>query len=347
MAAPALASMMAAIPAGSLVDTYGRKTIPLVGLSAMIVAVLYVPHASTFGGFILFAFFFGVSSQLVYTSLKAYLLDITPQGKSSKYFGVIATGFQVGLALGPAVGGYLMSGGLGAGLASASRFFALDLLLIILLILFFRIGEFEKKVKVQYTFAEFFLNGVGDYLKLGRVSLIVLWLTILFTTYEGLVWTLEPLFSTHYSLNSFTTGVILSMFILPFIVFNIPAGMLADRFGKMRVLIPGLIAAGAFMIVFGLVEDTFLLAASAFASTVGLAFAWTSMAGLLADASSKSRKGNIVGVWNTSEELGYLVGPILGGLVAQQLGINVPFIMVGLLMILTVLPVILLSKRYL
>ncbi|MFH1054763.1 MAG: MFS transporter [Candidatus Altiarchaeota archaeon] len=335
VAVPALASMFTAIPAGNFADAYGRKTVVLAGLSLMVLLMLCLPYCSTLAGFLFFAFFFGVASQLIYASIKVHLFDITDS--ASKHFGVVATAFQAGLGLGPLVGGYLIINSLEAGLASASNLFAIDLLLVALFFLFFRFSESKVTSKLKLNLKDFIFGGIREYMKLGRVGVTVLWLTIMFTTYEGLVWTLEPLFNKYYGLDSFTTGLIMSMFILPFILFNIPAGILADRYGKMKVLVPGLITAGFFMILFGLARDTPLLIVFAFLSTAGLAFAWISLSGLLADASRKSKKGGIIGVWNTSEELGYLAGPILGGLVAQYSGIRMPFITLGILMILSTL----------
>lgn len=345
IALPALSSMLSAIPAGGLVDMYGRRRVLFTGLLAMIALMLCLPYASTPVMFVLFVCLLGVAFQMIYAPLKAYLLEISPPNESSKYYGIIATGFQAGLALGPIAGGILLYNGLASGVAYASRFFALDLVLITLLFLSFRGGLAKTVVRVRYSYRKFLVDGFGEYLKLGRLGFIVLWLTVLYTTCEGLVWTLEPLFSEYYRLNAFTAGLILSMFLLPFVLFNIPAGMLADRYGKMRLLIPSLTLAGIFLVIFGLAKSTPILVASAFLSTTGLAFAWTSTAGLLAEASKKSKKGAIAGIWNTSEEIGYIIGPITGGLLAQYSNISMPFTALGILMILTVMLIVPVIKK--
>lgn len=347
VAAPALVSMLAAIPAGSLTDFYGVRVTFIASLVAMIVLVLCLPYVSTAVGFLIFACFFGFFYQLVYTSLKAHLFDISPQGRTSKYFSIFLTTFQIGLSLGPIVGGYLILDSLSIGLSAASKFFALDCLGLLFLILVFKIGAgVKKKTDVtQYNIRHFFINSMKEYLKLRRIGAVVLLLTILFTTYEGLVWAFEPLFNKYYSLNTFTTGMLLSMFTLPFIVFSIPAGILADRYGKIKILVPGLLVTGLFIIIFGFVENPILLILSAVISSIGLAFAWSSMAGLLADASTKFEKGCIVGVWNMSEGLGYLIGPVLGGLIAEYSSIKIPFIMIGFVMMLSILPVLLANRK--
>jgi MFS family permease len=188
-----------------------------------------------------------------------------------------------------------------------------------------------------------FAVSVMEYLKLGCVGVLVFWLTVLFTSYEGLVWAFEPLFSRYYDMSPLAAGVILSLFTVPFILFSIPAGVLADRYGKMRTLVPGLLLTGLFVMSFGLAGDFFTLALSALLSTTGLAFAWASTAGLLADSSKRLQKGYIAGVWSMSEGLGYLVGPVLGGLVGQYFSVKVPFVLLGAVFVVTA---ILLASRW-
>jgi MFS family permease len=203
----------------------------------------------------------------------------------------------------------------------------------------------SKRMRFNVRLRELLYGSIRDYHKLKEFGLIVLWLTILFTTYEGLVWTLEPLFNRIYSLNAVTTGLILSMFTLPFILFNIPAGVLADKYGKVKILAPSLVAAGVFIILFGLTENPILLLVYAFLSTTGLAFTWTSMAGMLADATVKFKKGGVVGMWNTAEQFGYFIAPIIGGLIAEYYTLKIPFMALGVLLILSSLPVLLLDRK--
>jgi MFS family permease len=316
-----------------LVDAYGRRVL-FFGLIILTALSLNLARVDTFATFVLFGCLLGVASQLVYSSLKAYLLHIIPEGKSARYFGVLVTVFQAGLAVGPAAGGYLISGGLESGIAVASKILCADLILIIALSLAWGVGGIKSKEEIG-DIVSMLLSGPREYLKLKHVGVMVLWLSILFTTYEGLVWTLEPLFTEYYSITPLAAGLILTAFTIPFILFNIPAGHLSDKYGKIKILVPGLLVAGAFVIIFGSVETTPLLMASAFISSAGLAAAWNSTAGLLADASTSFRKGRIVGVWNTSEEVGYIIGPIAGGLIAQHAGIEMPFMTIGALMILT------------
>jgi len=51
-------------------------------------------------------------------------------------------------------------------------------------------------------------------------------------------------------------------------------------------------------------------------------------------------KGGIVGVWDTAEDLGYVIGPLVGGVVAEVYkDITLPFIFFGVLLLLLILTV--------
>jgi len=134
------------------------------------------------------------------------------------------------------------------------------------------------------------------------------------------------------------------MFVLPFILFEVPAGMIADCFGKIRVFIAGLSVAGVFLIAFGSTQNPTLLILSAFAATTGLAFARPAIDGFLTDISASKERGGIVGVWNVAEDSAYVVSPIVGGLIAKLYGINMTFMLVGGLLIISV-PLIYLAVR--
>jgi MFS family permease len=147
-------------------------------------------------------------------------------------------------------------------------------------------------------------------------------------------------------IDSRVVGLILAIFMLPLILFALPAGYLADKYGKIRMIIPGLLIIGVFFITFGMSGSSTLLLASAFLSTTGLALAWVSTNGLLTDISSKYRRGGIVGVWNIFEDLGYVIGPVFGGLTAKFFdSIRIPFILLGLIVIASIVPVVLLIAK--
>jgi MFS family permease len=182
-----------------------------------------------------------------------------------------------------------------------------------------------------------------DYKHLSHAGVAVFISTFLIVFVDGLIWSFEPLYTT-YGIDTATVGIIMSMFFLPFILFSVPAGYIADKIGRTKVFTSGLLCAAVFLISFGLTRDPALLMISAFATATGLALARPAMEGFLTEISSGKERGGIVGVWNVAEDSAYVASPIIGGAIAEAFGLGSAFISVGSLLILSV-PFIYLAIR--
>jgi MFS family permease len=100
-------------------------------------------------------------------------------------------------------------------------------------------------------------------------------------------------------------------------------GALADRFGRRRLVLLSLI-------VYTLAFSGYLLARSAAAIIVirGLAGAFTAglvpaVIGITADLTPRERRGQLIGVVNGGASVGWIVGPILGGVLYDHWGYSV------------------------
>lgn len=65
----------------------------------------------------------------------------------------------------------------------------------------------------------------------------------------------------------------------------------------------------------------------------------------MTDISLKKEKGGVVGVWDVAEDLGYIMGPLVGGVVAEYYGIDVPFVFLGILILLMIPLVYVVSRK--
>lgn len=350
IAFPTFISMLFAIPVGGFSDKFGRKKPIILGALMMVALGLFLPAVKSLTSFIVFGFLLGVIHQLFNTPIKAYIMDISPKGKTAEYFGVYSTSFSIGLALGSVAGGFLLANNLIAGVQRMSYFYTTIgiLALAIALILKETVKlSTEGSVKIAESLRgdQLLIKGLLEYKKLGSIGLLVLYLTFIIYFGPGMTWTIEPLYNK-LGMDSNMLGLILGMFVIPLILFTIPAGYLADKYGKTKMLIPGLLIGGSFLIAFGSTMDPIFLLLFAFISTTGFAFVWTSTNGLLADLSAGHRKGGIAGVWNIFEDLGYIVGPVFGGFSAGVFNsLQVPFILFGLIVIASVMPVFIVTKK--
>jgi len=353
IAVPNLISFFLDVTVGGYSDRVGRRKLMLVGLLIMGVLGLVLPSISSIPSFILFMMVFGLANQLIIIGGRAYVMDIAPRGSTSEYFGVQEAAVQLGFGLGPIIAGALIASEVTIGIQSTGLLSMLLCVLAIIVVLILKETVTVDKssfiaVKNLIEKDKIILREILDFKQLKTAGLAILAITFVTITADGLIWTLEPLYANR-GLDPSTVGLILSMFILPYVIFDIPAGYLADRYGKTKILMLGLTIAGVFLIIFGYSTTKLMFLASAFIATMGLSFARPSVEGLLTDLVEKKQKGGIVGIWNSSEDLGYILGPFIGGVIAESYGdITIPFILLGAAMLVLVavsIPVFLISQR--
>ncbi len=344
IAVPNFVSLFFDVPLGGLSDHLGRRKLLAVGVVMMGLLGLVLHLVSSVPELLLYLVFFGVANQLVYISIRAFIMDISPAGETSKYFGFFEALASIGFTVGPIVGGALIADNLAPGLLSVGVFYTLMCLLALVLALLLKDTAPQEGLassvrdlirKDRLVFRELL-----EFKQLSSGGGVILILTFILVVTDGLIWTMEPLYTT-LGLDSAMVGLILAMFVLPFILFDIPAGILADRYGKARIMVVGLTLAGIFMILFGLVREPLHLLITAFMATTGLALVRPSIDGLLTDLAEKKQKGGIVGVWDVSEDLGYVIGPIMGGLIGSYYGdIGFAFTLMGVVLLLSPLLVL-------
>lgn len=97
------------IPVGRLADARGRKLLYLYGFVVFTAASAACGLAPTLGALIGFRIVQGVGAALLQTNSVALVVTSAPQGKSRTALGVQAAAQAIGLALGPTLGGLLVS----------------------------------------------------------------------------------------------------------------------------------------------------------------------------------------------------------------------------------------------
>jgi DHA1 family multidrug resistance protein-like MFS transporter len=340
IATPNIVSLFFDIPMGDFSDRVGRKKLFMGGLLLMALLGLMLPSVSSFMQFVAFMVLLGVANLGIILPVRAYIMEIAPKEKVSECFGIFEAAIQVGFAVAPLVGGYLIADNFSVGISNSGIFMFLGVLAAALILSFVKdtVSKGESAfVSIKDTIVKdrLFLKSLLDYKDLRYAGMAILFATFITVSIDGVIWAFAPLYST-LGIDTATVGLILSMFVIPFILFEVPAGVIADKFGKIKVFTIGLIIAGVFLLVFGHTENPTILLASAFIATAGLAFARPAMDGLLTDISAKKERGSIVGVWDTAEDFAYAVSPIAGGLIGQLYGIRAVFIIAGGLLLLSI-----------
>lgn len=164
-----------------------------------------------------------------------------------------------------------------------------------------------------------------------KPSVLVIWLTVFIDLIGfGIVVPLVPLFSKHFGAHGFIIGVVIASFSAMQFVFAPIWGRLSDRIGRRPVLLGSTLGAVGSYILFavscGLENHTaalwLMVASRAFAGICGGNI--TVAQAYIADITPPEHRSKKMGLIGMAFGLGFIFGPIIGGVSLKYLGMTGP-----------------------
>jgi MFS transporter, DHA1 family, multidrug resistance protein len=163
----------------------------------------------------------------------------------------------------------------------------------------------------------------------------VLIITALHITTVFLTWHMVgpvlPRFALEFGVSVTEVGLLISAFTLARVFLNFPAGSLSERIGRRAVLIAGGTVVGFASIGSGLVQGFPELVALRFLTGAGGALAVTVSSTIMADISTRGNRARMMSFNEGIVSMGLFLGPGVGGLLADAVGLRVPFYVAGAL----------------
>ncbi|MFH1604423.1 MAG: MFS transporter [Pseudomonadota bacterium] len=142
---------------------------------------------------------------------------------------------------------------------------------------------------------------------------------------QGIISPVLPLFAKEFGVNMAMIGVTVAVFSLGRMFFNVPAGVLAERFGRRIVLISGLFIITIASVLMAISSSYIELVVGRFFTGVGSAIYLTSSLTVLADVSTPANRARYMSYQQGSLLLGSGFGPAVGGFAAELWGYHSAF----------------------
>ncbi len=161
-----------------------------------------------------------------------------------------------------------------------------------------------------------------------RLALIMV-STALVMAGQGAMAPVLPLFAKSLGAGVAGVGVTLSVFGLARALLNVPFGALADRRGRRTLLVNGPLVSALGMLGSGFAGDLIELALWRFVAGAGSAMYMTGAQIYLADIAGPENRARVIGANQGALLFGVSVGPGIGGLIAELLGLRAPFFAVA------------------
>lgn len=287
---------------GKLADKIGRIPVMMVGAIVCFVVGLLYPLLTFVSGFLFLRFAHGFSAGFTPTGASAYVADIVPYQKRGEALGIQSLFGSLGMAAGPAVGGWIASVWSINTVFYSAAFTAVFSILILL-----RLKETLQE-KEPLTFGMFNLGRHEIIEKRVLLPSIILFLSVFSF---GVVLTIIPDFSSHLGIKN--KGLFFAVFTLSSLGIRLIAGRTSDRYGRVVVLRAAVVCMMAAMIAVAFAESKTVLLSSGilFGAAVGM-YSPTTTAWVV-DRSLDKFRGRALATMYIFLESGIGVGAVISG----------------------------------
>ena len=161
----------------------------------------------------------------------------------------------------------------------------------------------------------------------------------------GIIMPIFPFYIEELGMAGIELGVLAASFALTRIIFAGPVGNLSDRVGRKPILIISLLGFAFSNIVYAYAYDVIvMISARALEGAVSAGF-FPAASAFISDVTTKENRGTAMGYLSMGNMVGFIVGPALGGFLAQFLGIRMPFLLAAAATLVTMVLVFILVKE--
>jgi DHA1 family multidrug resistance protein-like MFS transporter len=340
-----LGRFLFSVPVGQAADRFGRKRTIFFGTIATCLGSLLCGLAVDFTQLLIFRFVAGIGSTFVITGTQIVVADVATRENRGRMMSTYQGFFSFAVGVGPSIGGLVAQY---AGPRAPFFVFAV-LTLVAGAVALTQLPETQVARSKVVTDPLAPPNGPSTVRLLMRnvgfmtVSLVTL--SAAFTR-TGAIFAVVPLMGVErLSLAPAEIGFAITvgnMFNLACVAFS---GILADRYGRKAVIVPGCLLAGVAFVSFAYAGSYSMFVLSAVFWGVGTALSGNGSSAYAADQAPPGGNGTTMGIYRMLSDFGYVAGPALLGWVAEVVGAESSLLFAAAMAVFAVLPFALLAPE--
>ncbi|MEH2290635.1 MFS transporter [Nostoc sp.] len=295
---------------GRLADERGRKIVLLIGTIVAAIAPFGYLATRSLGLLILVRIFHGISIAAFSTGYSALVTDLAPANTRGEIIGYMSLATPIGLAIGPALGGYLeATSGYGILFLLSAELGFVALLGIVQV----TSPAVQRQEQTQKEDRKFWQILASPRVRVPTIVMLLVGLSL------GAVHTFVALFlkSTEVDFNGglfFTAAAISSFNIRIFI------GKASDRFGRGLFITFSILCYVLALILLWQANSAIVFLLAAIAEGAGSGTLFSMMITMMADRSLPQERGKIFSICIAGLDLGVAIAAPLLGIIAEQVG---------------------------
>ena len=139
---------------------------------------------------------------------------------------------------------------------------------------------------------------------------------------DGMAWGLLPLFYAAAGLPIAQIGILAATYPAVWAVAQIGTGALSDRVGRRRLIVGGMLLQGVAIGVIAIGSSFAVWLAAAAALGLGTAMVYPTLLAAVADVADPAWRASAIGVYRFWRDLGFAVGAVVAGMIADAAGMT-------------------------
>lgn len=314
---------------GQLVVRFGERSVYVTGLLIVAASTAACAFAQNYWQLLIFRGLGGAGSVMFTVAAMGLLIRLAPPERRGQVSGAYASAFLIGSVLGPVVGGLLA----GFGLRVPFLVYAAALLLAAVVVRTLLTGTNQKGAEGAHAPAMTLKEALADSAYRAAVfsSFGNGWVTF------GVRMATIPLFATAVLQSRPETAAwALAVFAMGNALALTFSGRLSDSWGRKPLLIPGLVITGAATGLIGVTGDLVAFLVASAVAGFGSGLLGPAQQAAVADVIGRGRSGGrVLAVFQMAADTGAIIGPVVAGLLADQLGYGWAFGITGGVLLVT------------
>lgn len=138
-----------------------------------------------------------------------------------------------------------------------------------------------------------------------------------------------PLLSLSLNISYTMTGVLVTIWGLSRLLFDIPSGILINKFGKRIIIVIGICVLCVGSVIGGLAFSFFEIALGRFLVGIGSGIFLIAIQIFLVEAATPENRAKTLSFWSSGIHLGTAIGPAIGSVAVNLFGLRAPFFLQG------------------
>ena len=152
---------------------------------------------------------------------------------------------------------------------------------------------------------------------------------------DGMIWGILPILLLSLNYDSQNIGIIAAIYPTVWGIGQLFTGKMSDHYSKKKMLFWGMLLQGIAILLIPYFTSFYELASISAILGLGTALVYPTFLSAIASATSPTQRAESIGVFRLWRDLGYAIGAILSGILADIYGIETAIITIGVITILS------------